>query len=187
MAVSAETRARLSAAQKGKPKSLEHRAALARSMKANREHIEKSAARLRAWNLSPEGQATIRKNLEKVHQEWARGTGNQENLARIHASWLKAPRGVKNSRRFFKSIGLWAVVGEFLRKRDGDLCQLCLEHIDFEIPLRTPRSRSVDHIVPARAGGTDETENLWLAHLVCNQRKGARYVGRKDGSIDVRS
>jgi 5-methylcytosine-specific restriction endonuclease McrA len=84
------------------------------------------------------------------------------------------------------SMGLYHAVGLALRERDGDLCQLCLSLIDFDLPIRTPGSRTVDHVLPVRAGGTDEPDNLWLAHLVCNQRKGARYVGRPDGTRDVR-
>lgn len=84
-------------------------------------------------------------------------------------------------------VGLFAYVGETLRNQDGDLCQLCLKPIDFTLPIRTPMSRSVDHIVPSYAGGSDDLTNLWLAHLVCNQKKGARYVGREDGSDDRRS
>ena len=83
-------------------------------------------------------------------------------------------------------VGLYATLGASLRERDGDLCQLCLTPIDFDLPLRTPWSRSVDHIIPTRAGGNDELENLWLSHTVCNQRKGARHHGRADGSTDAR-
>lgn len=82
--------------------------------------------------------------------------------------------------------GSFAEVGLALRERDGDLCQLCLALIDFDLPVRSPMARSVDHIVPARAGGSDDLNNLWLAHTVCNQRKGSRHIGRPDGSTDVR-
>jgi len=44
----------------------------------------------------------------------------------------------------------------------------------------------VDHIVPTRAGGSDEMHNLWLSHLLCNSKKGARHLGRPDGTTDVR-
>jgi 5-methylcytosine-specific restriction endonuclease McrA len=31
---------------------------------------------------------------------------------------------------------------------------------------------SLDHVVPISKGGTDEPENLKLAHFICNVRKG---------------
>jgi hypothetical protein len=98
--------------------------------------------------------------------------------AKAHAQMI----GTVTTQKF----GLLHKFGALLRERDGDLCQLCLTDIDFTVAVRTPFSASVDHIIPVRAGGTDDVENLWLAHLVCNQRKGARQVGRSDGSTDIR-
>lgn len=33
----------------------------------------------------------------------------------------------------------------------------------------------IDHIVPIRAGGTDDISNLQLTHMHCNLRKGQRH------------
>ena len=85
-----------------------------------------------------------------------------------------------------RTIGYFALFGAFLREQDGDLCQLCLVPIDFSLPVRTRWSRAVDHIVPLGGGGPDTLDNLWLVHTVCNSRKGARHIGRSDGSTDVR-
>lgn len=71
-----------------------------------------------------------------------------------------------------------------LRAQDGDLCQLCLEPIDFT--LRWPQAGypTLDHIQPRASGGNDNPDNLWLAHFSCNCGKGARFVGRLDGTTD---
>jgi 5-methylcytosine-specific restriction endonuclease McrA len=35
---------------------------------------------------------------------------------------------------------------------------------------------SYDHVVPTSLGGTDEPENLKMAHLLCNTRRGNRVA-----------
>lgn len=83
-------------------------------------------------------------------------------------------------------LGVFALFGKDLRRRDGDLCQLCLEPIDFTLPWSSPLGRSVDHIIPSSMGGPDELFNMWLAHRGCNSRKRHFYIGRVDGTFDVR-
>lgn len=51
--------------------------------------------------------------------------------------------------------------------RDGGQCQLC------GLPV-LPKNRSLDHVVPLALGGAHTPENVQLAHLLCNQRKGKR-------------
>jgi 5-methylcytosine-specific restriction endonuclease McrA len=53
--------------------------------------------------------------------------------------------------------------------RDGAICALCGEGV-------TAEERSIDHIMPVALGGSDDPENLQVAHRVCNSRKGARYA-----------
>lgn len=54
------------------------------------------------------------------------------------------------------------VVG-LLRQRDGDVCGICDEIMvdDF----------SIDHIEPRNMGGSNEPENLRLAHYFCNHTR----------------
>jgi 5-methylcytosine-specific restriction endonuclease McrA len=49
-------------------------------------------------------------------------------------------------------------------ERDGGVCHLC----------GVGGATTVDHIVPAHLGGTDDLSNLAASHGVCNSRKGAR-------------
>ncbi|WP_376771156.1 HNH endonuclease [Rhizomonospora bruguierae] len=62
-----------------------------------------------------------------------------------------------------------------LATRDGTDCSICGAAIDMELrrtdSLMCP---SVDHRIPRSRGGTDEPENLALAHLICNIRKSNR-------------
>lgn len=53
-----------------------------------------------------------------------------------------------------------------LIKRDGAICQLCLEPID------SMKDATIDHITPVSKGGTDQLNNLRLTHHLCNQERG---------------
>jgi 5-methylcytosine-specific restriction endonuclease McrA len=186
--MSDETKAKLSAAMSGQkrsprgPMSAEHKAKISASQVGvlrgpmSAEHKANQQA-----SMTPEVRSKISASLTGKCSPALRA-----HLARMRDSWLKSPEGQAAARRFSISSGTWFLVGEQLRERDGDLCQLCLDPIDFDLPIRTSMSRSVDHILPQHAGGTDELENLWVAHFGCNARKGYRYVGRSDGTTDVR-
>lgn len=52
---------------------------------------------------------------------------------------------------------------EALIERDGPACDLCGDGEPVEF----------DHIIPKPAGGTDDLDNLCLAHAYCNKAKGA--------------
>jgi hypothetical protein len=67
------------------------------------------------------------------------------------------------------------IAGQFrrLRERDGDYCWLCLKPIDFTITsMEDPMRPSRDHVVPVALGGTDEDQNMRLAHDRCNVGRG---------------
>lgn len=53
---------------------------------------------------------------------------------------------------------------DLLMERDGRACRYC----------RATKRLSVDHVVPRKQGGSDDPENLVIACLSCNCRKGAR-------------
>lgn len=62
-------------------------------------------------------------------------------------------------------------IGE-LGRRDNWRCHLCRRHVDWKLDHPHPMSASRDHLVPASAGGSNESANLALAHLQCNIRRG---------------
>lgn len=63
-----------------------------------------------------------------------------------------------------------------LAERDGADCALCGDLVDFALKAPHAMSPSVDHILPRSKGGSHDAENLQLAHLRCNTRKGNRLV-----------
>jgi 5-methylcytosine-specific restriction endonuclease McrA len=59
-------------------------------------------------------------------------------------------------------------------ERDGWTCGICTEPVDLTLRYPHPLSSSLDHVVPLSRGGEHSRVNTRLAHLVCNQRRGAR-------------
>jgi len=54
--------------------------------------------------------------------------------------------------------------------RDGAVCYLCRQGADPEDPLE------IEHVKPRAAGGSDDLDNLGLAHRSCNRTKGTSAV-----------
>lgn len=65
-----------------------------------------------------------------------------------------------------------------LYERDAWLCQLCGDGVDPTLPPSHEWAATLDHIAPRSLGGSDDDENLRLAHRWCNSVLG-------DGSNDV--
>lgn len=52
--------------------------------------------------------------------------------------------------------------------RTHTVCCICGEPVDKTLSGRDPDGPSIDHIVPRAEGGTNQLDNLALAHLRCN-------------------
>lgn len=59
-----------------------------------------------------------------------------------------------------------------LAERDGWWCWLCGGAIDPNARRDSSASGTVDHLVPRSRGGSNEPDNLRLAHKRCNVRRG---------------
>lgn len=67
------------------------------------------------------------------------------------------------------------------RKRDRVIkeqthCFICGDIVDKELPATDAMSPSVDHLIPVSKGGSDDLDNLFLAHLDCNKRRGNKHI-----------
>ena len=73
---------------------------------------------------------------------------------------------------------------ELTRQQEGPLvtCPLCRGVLDLDLTGRTPRSVSVDHVVPLDQGGTHDLDNLALVHMGCNARRGSLHRAIKHGN-----
>ena len=63
---------------------------------------------------------------------------------------------------------------EALWIEQGEQCGICGDPIPAAAVFPDPLSKSIDHIVPLSRGGTHTRDNVQFAHLVCNERKGAK-------------
>lgn len=63
---------------------------------------------------------------------------------------------------------------EDLAIRDGRRCQICLKKLDLRLPSTHDYGPTLDHILPVSRGGTNESNNLRLAHRICNMKRGNR-------------
>lgn len=91
----------------------------------------------------------------------------QAQDARYRAKTVKRQQaGIRPSR----------IVVEQLVAVYGAVCYLCSEPIDLTVPRTSAMGATVDHIMPLSKGGTDDFENLQLAHWVCNNRKSDKLI-----------
>jgi HNH endonuclease len=59
-----------------------------------------------------------------------------------------------------------------LAERDGWRCALCRRKVSRTARAGTPKSASIDHLIPLSAGGSHTWGNVQLAHWICNTRRG---------------
>ena len=69
--------------------------------------------------------------------------------------------------------GVQALLVQVLHEQ-GLTCHLCLKPVVLGLRARHPRGPSLDHVIPRSRGGTNDRENLRIAHHGCNSRRGAK-------------
>ncbi len=63
-------------------------------------------------------------------------------------------------------------------ERDSWMCGICGTKINKRLKWPTPRSKSIDHIIPISKGGVDAPVNLQASHLRCNISKSNNSGGQ---------
>lgn len=73
---------------------------------------------------------------------------------------------------------------EEVAKRDRDICYLCGEKVDWsdykivnEKKCSLGRYPSIEHVIALNNGGKHSWDNVRLAHISCNAKKGVKAVG----------
>lgn len=84
----------------------------------------------------------------------------------------KGINGRKNHAR--RTIGPPALSVHELAARDGCRCHICHRKIDMALTGLAKWGPTIEHILPVSKGGTNEPENLALAHRHCNTARGNR-------------
>lgn len=107
---------------------------------------------------APGAQLEVKARAKKSQKAWANTPEGREKMrAACRRHYHRA--GGRGYRRAAK----------ILLEKNGPICGICggeLDLTDFH----------VDHIRPVAKSGTDDIENLQLAHPSCNVRKGADYA-----------
>lgn len=85
-------------------------------------------------------------------------------------SALMRELGKRDNKRKYR-----VMVISLLRERDGDDCGICGEQIPYD-------EMSIDHIEEVWRGGSDESDNIRLAHLACNLSRGRGTLAHVDRS-----
>lgn len=62
-------------------------------------------------------------------------------------------------------------------KRDNGQCGICGKRVSLSVKWPSPKSASIDHIVPLSKGGEHKAANVQLAHYGCNSSKRATDRG----------
>lgn len=108
---------------------------------------------------------------------------NQEAIRQAASAWRKSNHDkIMAANRERAALMRGAVVDRgitvsALRKRDGDNCTYCFTPLLFgRTSSYEPTKASVDHVVALARGGAHTWENVVLACLRCNIRKGDRSV-----------
>lgn len=85
----------------------------------------------------------------------------------------KTAKRNRNHRIRAQGNGERIYLGTLYRKCKG-VCGICGEHVDQSLKSPHPESASIDHIIPISKGGSHTWENVQLAHMICNSKKGNR-------------
>lgn len=87
---------------------------------------------------------------------------------------LAQRRRIAAGRRRRIGTGHTRITSEVIFDRDNGICWICGGDVPRNAAKPDPRTPSVDHVVHASRGGTDTLDNVKLAHLGCNIRRGNR-------------
>lgn len=150
---------------------------------ANREQVVEKARAYRDANREAtrtyhrEYQRKLRladpeKYLERQRQ---RRRADPDKQRRYKQAGLDTNRAASRRRRARRlSVGIRLYRDQDIFERDRWICHLCHRPVITTLAYPDPWSKSIDHVIPFAYGGTDEPNNVQLAHLQCNMRKGDR-------------
>lgn len=119
--------------------------------------------------LNPDKVIAARERAEPA-AELRRRVYQAENADRVRA-WKRDRESRRRALRMSATVVVFRSIDIFIR--DLWTCGICREPVDQTARHPDASSPSLDHIIPLSRGGAHEPENVQLAHLSCNMRKGA--------------
>jgi len=137
------------------------------------DRCQRNRAKVAAWALANP------KRLGKRTKQWARKNRAQRRISQRAYELRNANREHARKAKYRAKLrGAVCAPGLIdlanLYRRDNGICQLC------GYPVESPGTRgiplsaraSIDHTIPLSKGGPHEWENVRLAHVGCNSRRG---------------
>lgn len=116
------------------------------------------------------------------------GTHNLQDGKQVGRDMAKVERNWRKRRALKLSAKSEPYTTEEIAKRDNCICYLCDKSVDMNLVWPDDGFPSVDHVVALANGGDDTPDNVRLAHLICNIRKGTKTLKEvRDGSEKVGS
>jgi 5-methylcytosine-specific restriction endonuclease McrA len=137
--------------------------------KAERQAVRKLRRQV-AWAMCRAFRALVKLSPEQAAR---RGVARQRERYNSDPSYQARRKAIKIRRkRALAGVAVTTVDRERVAARDGWRCGICGG-------LVTRETWSLDHIVPLSKGGEHTYENVQLAHLGCNSRKGNRINAQR--------
>lgn len=108
------------------------------------------------------------RNSARYYSKHEKNKARIKEYSRTHphvhrAAWSKRYAKIKGSQ-------VEPVSYDEILTRDGHHCYLCDKSV-------LPADVSFDHVIPVVKGGPHRKENIKVAHLLCNQKKGSKVLG----------
>lgn len=153
---------------------------LARAAKWRVEHPDLAKAQDAArYARNPEGERARSRAYDAANGEkraaWRQA--NRERMNAHHRAYTKRPKGRQNvcakqatrRARLANAPRIERIDRAAIIERDRSICHICGKHV-------APADMSLDHLIPLARGGSHTADNLAVAHLRCNSRRGAGYL-----------
>ena len=113
-------------------------------------------------------------NRQRVMDSVRQWKLNNPELARINALNISARRRTRQRSGRVSQTDLLSIL-----IRDENRCWLCGTDVTLD-------TLSFDHVIPLARGGAHDPENLRVAHLSCNIRKGTKLISLERGRCGVK-
>ena len=141
-----------------------------KSLQWQRDNQDVVNARRLAWAKANPAKvrATLAANRDKYSARQREYV--EENHDRVR-EWKRNRESRRRARKLSLPVEIFRAVDVF--ERDDWVCGICHEPVDPALRWPDGESPSLDHIVPLSRGGSHSLDNVQLAHLLCNIRKGA--------------
>lgn len=153
------------------------------------EYKRKSLARLAEYNKNEpkeKQQERSRKSYEKNKEEVLKRTGeyqrkNKDKVSKYQRRYLELNRDKVNEKKNRRRVRILSGIYEKLSfdvicAKASNICYLCGDVVCFDLEPKSYYSPSLDHIIPVSKGGSHTYDNVALAHLGCNVKKGSKLM-----------